>query len=345
MFGSTAGRLWRLFCLAALLCTGIAPGAYAIDRIELKDGSVVLGDLKDADSGKIILATSFAGDIEIDQTQIRAMDVDSRLVLQLDDGSVVEASKLRVANEQLVLEGGAQPSYALADLTRINPEPWELGDGYNFTGLASISANSQTGNTEREELAYRLEMGWRSLRDRIRFDGFGEVGKAQGVKNAENWTLRGRYDRVQTGDWYWGGGLTLEHDIFADLDLRTTVGPYIGRKFFTDPVFELEAETGIAYISEDFISGEDRDYVGSTWDVNINSNYLGGDSRMYLTHRGVWNLDEAENIVLNTTVGVAIPIFYGIEGAAEVAWDLNTGAVEGTEELDQTYRFRLGYSW
>lgn len=345
MFGSVAGRQRRLFCFALVLLSGLSVNALAIDRIELKDGSVVLGDLKDADGGKVILATSFAGDIEIDQSEIRAMDVDSQLVLQLDDGSVVEASKLRVANEQLLLDEAPRPSYALADLMRINPEPWELGDGYHFTGLASISANSQSGNTEREELAYRLEMGWQSLRDRIRFDGFGEEGEAQGVKNAENWTLRGRYDRVQTGDWYWGGGLTLEQDTFADLDLRTTVGPYLGRKFFTDPVFELEAETGLAYISEDFRTGMDREYLGSTWDVNINSNYLGGDSRMYLTHRGVWNLDEVENLVLNTTIGVALPLFYNIEGAAEVTWDLNTGAVEGTEELDQTYRFRLGYSW
>ena len=26
-------------------------------------------------------------------------------------------------------------------------------------------------------------------------------------------------------------------------------------------------------------------------------------------------------------------------------WDINTGAVEGTEEVDETYRLRLGYSW
>jgi hypothetical protein len=153
MSGFVAARPRRLSCLLFVLCSTLSAGALAVDRIELKDGSVVLGDLKDADGGKIILATRFAGDIEIDQSEILAMDVDSQLVLQMEDGSVVEASKLRVANEQLLVEGGARPSYALNDLTRINPEPWELGDGYHFTGLASISANSQTGNTEREELA------------------------------------------------------------------------------------------------------------------------------------------------------------------------------------------------
>lgn len=337
----------RLFARAVVLAaiTLLSPLASAADRIELEDGSVVYGTLKDADSGKVIIETAFAGDIEIDQEQIRAMDVGTELVLQMEDGSVLEAEGLKVANERFVLEEQAQRAYALAELTRINPEPWELGRGYNFTGLASFAFNSQRGNTELDELDYRLEMNWESLRNRFRFDGFGEVDEARGVKNAENWTVRARYDRKQTGNWYWGAGATAEQDLFADLDLRTSIGPYIGRQFFTDPVFELEAETGLAYTSEDFISGLDREYIGSTWDVHIQSNYLGGDSRLYLDHRGVLNLDEPENIVFNTTVGVSVPLFYNIEGAAEVSWDVNTGAVEGTEELDETYRLRIGYSW
>jgi hypothetical protein len=49
--------------------------------------------------------------------------------------------------------------------------------------------------------------------------------------------------------------------------------------------------------------------------------------------------------VLNNTLGVAFPLIYGLEGAAEVVWNINTGAVEGTEEIDETYRLRIGYSW
>ncbi|MEM1191584.1 MAG: DUF481 domain-containing protein [Pseudomonadota bacterium] len=347
MSGTSVGRVLRLLApfVSACVFGALTPSALAADRIELNDGSVIYGSFEDADGGKVKIETAFAGVLEIDQSQIRSMSVESELVLQMEDGSILETPGLRVDGERLLLAEEAERAYALAELTRINPEPWELGNGYRFNGLASFAFNSQRGNTELDELDYRLELRWESLRDRIRFDGFGEVDEAQGVKNAENWTARLRYDRVQTGDWYWGGGATVEQDLFADLDLRTTVGPYLGRKFFTDPIFELEAETGLAYISEDFISGVDRDYVGSTWDVHINSNYLGGDSRLYLDHRGVWNLDEAENVVLNTTIGIAIPLLYGIEGAAEVTWDLNTGAVEGTEELDETYRLRIGYSW
>lgn len=344
---SSASRaLVLMLALTSLVLTSIS--AHAADRIELRDGSVVYGTFKDADGGKITVETAFAGTLEIDQAEVIGMAVDSDLVLQMEDGNVLESTGLEVDGEQFeVVQGGAGATgtYALSQLTRINPEPWELGNGYNFAGLASVAFNSQRGNTELDELDYRIETRWESLKDRFRVEGYGEVDESQGVKNAENWTVRARYDRIQTGNWYWGAGASAEQDTFANLDLRSTIGPYLGRKFYTEPRFELEAETGLAYISEDFATAEDREYLGSTWDVHIRSNYLGGDSRLYFDHSGIWNLDETDNIVLKNTLGIAFPLLGGIEGAAEVVWDINTGAVDGTEEVDETYRLRLGYSW
>jgi putative salt-induced outer membrane protein YdiY len=337
----------RAFALCTFIATAMlaSAAAQAVDRVELRDGSIVLGTLKDADSGKIYMETTFAGTLEIDQAEVVGMNVESTLVLQMDDGKILEASQLQVANEELTLEQQADQTYALTSLTRINPEPWELGNGYKFSGNTSVGFNSQRGNTDVDQLNYRLESIWRSLKDRYRLEAFGEVNEAQGVKNAENWTVRTRYDRLQTGDWYWGGGASFEQDSFADLDLRSTIGPYVGRKFYTEPVFELEAEAGASYIAEDFSSAEDREYIGGTWNLNMRSNVLGNDSRIYYIQNGILNFEELENLVLQNTLGIAFPLLYGIEGAAEFVYDINTGAVEGTEKIDQTYRLRLGYTW
>lgn len=334
-----AALLW------ALLLPLLAVSAHAADRVELRDGSVIFGTVTDADGGTVTLETEYAGTLTIDYENISGMRVASDLTLQMDDGQVLETSGLAVNEEALELPEPSAGSYALTDLTRINPEPWELGNGYKWSGLASGAFASQRGNTETDELSYRVESNWESLRDRIRTEFFGEVNEANGEKNAENWTVRARYDRNQTGDWYWGGGVSLEQDLFADLDLRTSVGPYVGRKFFTDPIFELEVEGGASYISEDFVSAEDREYIGATWDIHIRSDVLGGDSRVYFDQKGILNLDELENLVLNNTLGLSFPLLFNIEGAAEVQWNLNTGAVPGTEKLDETYRFRIGYSW
>ena len=336
---------YRFGCALAMAFLCFVTGAAAADRFELRDGSVIIGNLKDAESGKLKIETSFAGTLSIDQELIVAMQVESPLTLQMADGTVVESQGLSVRDEELRLPDAPPENYALSQLTRINPEPWELGRGYRFSGLASLSLASQSGNTETDQIDYRVESNWRSLRDRIRLETFGQLHEANGQRNAENWTLRGRYDREQTGDWYWGVGASLEQDKFADLDLRSSIGPYLGRKFLTDPIFELEAEAGVAYTSEDFSSDEDRDYAAATWNLHIYSNVLGDERRIYYRQQGLWNLDESDNLVLNNTLGMAFPLFGGFEGAAEVVMDYNSGAVAGTEEIDQTYRFRLGYSW
>jgi hypothetical protein len=77
----------------------------------------------------------------------------------------------------------------------------------------------------------------------------------------------------------------------------------------------------------------------------MHSNYLGGDSRLYLNHTGIWNLEETSELILNTTFGLAFPLLFNFEAAAEVMLNYDSGAVEGVEDLDQTYSFRIGYTW
>ncbi|KGE03295.1 DUF481 domain-containing protein [Pseudohaliea rubra] len=328
-----------------LLLAGAA--AAAPDRITLKNGSTILGTVTDAEGGKVMVETDFAGTLSIAQDQIEALRTDTPMRLQLADGTVLESSPIRVANEQLVLgELDGEKSYALADLVRVNPEPWELGEGYRWTGLASAGLSIEQGNTDTRELDYRAESVWTGLLDRYSLSLVGEYDEANGEKNAENWIARGKYDRfLEDSDWYWGGNLSLEHDEFADTDLRTYLGPYVGRKLFKDPVFKLEAEAGLSYVWEEFFVAEDNDYPGATWSLDASSNYLGEDTRLYFNQTGLWDLSNGADILINTTAGLSFPLLLNIEGAAEVIWKYDTGAVAGVDELDQTYRFRLGYRW
>jgi hypothetical protein len=338
-------RYALLGSLFALLLAGNA--AAEPDRITLKNGSTILGTVTDAEGGKVVVETDFAGTIKIAQDQIEGLRTETPMRLQLADGTVLESSPIRVENEQLVLDAlGEEETYALADLVRVNPEPWELGDGYHWTGLASAGLSMEQGNTDTRELDYKVESTWTGLLDRYSFNLIGEYDEANGEKNAENWIARGKYDRfLEDSPWYWGGNLSFEHDEFADTELRTYVGPYLGRKIFTEPAFTLEAEGGVSYVWENFFVAEDNDYPAATWSVDASSNYLGEGTRLYFNQTGLWDLSNQADVLINTTAGLSFPLLLNIEGAAEVIWKYDTGAVEGVEELDQTYRFRIGYRW
>lgn len=318
-----------------------------LDEILLKDGSRILGTVTGARDGVLSVDTSFAGTLQVGLDQIEAVRTGSDAVIMLNDSTVLRDTPLTVRNGQLVVSNEQSPasSYPLETLQIVNPEPWELGNGYRATGLANLALVMQRGNTESDELNYNLEAVWRSTQDRYTFLFSGENDEANGEKNADNWQATGKYDYFLEGPNYWGVQAFVEQDQFADLDLRWLVGPYVGRQLYADPLFNMSAEVGFSYVDEDFIVADDRDYVAGNWSLHGDSNYLGGDSRLYFAQTGIWNLQETSDVIINTTLGVAFPLLWNLEGAAELVFDYDSGAMGDIDKLDQTYRFRVGYGW
>jgi putative salt-induced outer membrane protein YdiY len=317
------------------------------DVIMLKNGSKILGTVSSARDGVIVVETDFAGTLNIDSAEVESVNTQGSLVVQMSDGSIIQDQpiKLDKENMQVTTDSGEQSTYSISDIALINPEPWELGDGYKATGVISFAWKIERGNTNTDEFDLKVESFWRSLEDRYTLKATADQDKANGVKNADNWKIIGKYDRFLDGPNYWGGNIALEQDQFADLDLRAYIGPYFGRQFYDKPIFRLSGELGLSYVTERFISAEKQKYPGANWNIGISSNYLGGDSRLYLDHVGLWNLKETSDVILNTTFGVAFPLLRSLEIAAEVTLEFDSGAVEGVEELDQTYAIRLGYAW
>ena len=75
--------------LLSVACA-LALGAHAADRVELTDGSVVMGKLLSAEAGKLKLKTDFAGTIEIDQAKVRNFSTDEAVNVELAAGSTVQ---------------------------------------------------------------------------------------------------------------------------------------------------------------------------------------------------------------------------------------------------------------
>lgn len=50
-------------------------------------------------------------------------------------------------------------------------------------------------------------------------------------------------------------------------------------------------------------------------------------------------------MIVNTTIGAGFPISEGFKAALEAEFEYDGGAAEGVDELDETYKFRLGYEW
>jgi len=330
------------------LASANTPDVNPLDTITLKNGSVLYGTVKNIKNGKVIVATDFAGKLEIESTQILSMNTKKAVVVKLSNGKVLENVVIELNDQTPILQTlgtTAAAKVALTDIVAINPEPWQIGEGYKHEGGASLALVQQRGNSDTDQLDYKIEAKWTGDDDRFSIIAEGELDESDGMTNAENWIVTGKYDRFMGGTTYLGVNSSLKQDIFADLDMRFYLGPYFGRQFYDADRFKLSAELGLTYVQENYINSEDKTYPGANWTLNIGSDIFGDDTELYVNHKGIWDLDSLSDVVLDTRIGIKIPLMMNIQAAAEYSLEYDSGAVDGVDEIDQSIKVRFGYRW
>ena len=219
--------------LLAIITLGLCMSAGAqnqadppADTIELIDGSVISGQLLGGSSDQIVFESDAEGKLSIPFEKVVAIESHQPIVLKLSDDRVIRAPSLKLSQGQFVVmtSGGVQ-SYTLADIDKINPKPWMLGQGYNWTGNLTLAWEVQSGNTNKNELDYALDSVWESLTTRYTLRASGELDSIQPrtsdkIKTSDDYTVIGKSDRFLTSNAYMGANLYLEADEFAHLKQR-----------------------------------------------------------------------------------------------------------------------------
>jgi len=333
------------FILAVLLVIA-NPGS--TDELLMKNGSRLVGTLVSASDGSVIFDTPYAGELTIERGTIETIITEEKVTLLMQDGSIFRDKLIVAQDDTLTVLGDDQVpiQFAAADINQLNPEPWRLGEGYKWFGDINTALESERGNTDTDELDIDFESIWRSLEDRYTIRGSWELDKTDSEKKKDQRKLRTKYDRflVDNPDEYYGIQAAFEHDKFADLDLRTIVGPYIGRQFFETVLLTMHGEVGIVYVDEQFDEAEDDDYWGSSWELRLSSAII-PKTELYLHSDGLVDYSDVDSVVANTTIGIGFPLLYGFKVAAEAKYEYDGGAVEGVDDTDETYNLKVGYSW
>ena len=318
------------------------------DEILMKNGSRLVGTLVSSSGSEVVFDTPFAGEITLKQENIESMVTTEDVTLLMRDGRVFRDKKIiEQEGELVVIDKNQSPvEFAVADIEFVNPEPWLLGEGYKWSGQVNARIESERGNSDSDEVDMDFESIWRSLEDRFTIRGLTELDRSNGDKTKDTWWIRNKYDRFSKSDPdnYYGYQLYFEYDKFADLDLRTMTGPYIGRQFFENNILNMHAEVGVVYVDEQFDVAEDSDFWGSNWEVRLTSGII-PKLELYLNQDGVLNLNDTSESIANTTFGIRFPLIYGLQLAAEARWEYDGGAAEDVDDTEETYNFKLGYAW
>ena len=326
-------------------------------KIELTDGSVILGEVLDISDGKVWVATAFMGDVDIPLSAISRLDSDQSIDLLTTDKESLALSALKVIDGEIVLDDDHHLSIDEVDVA--NPEEWEAGRGYHITGRVTSSLEFNRGNTDTDQLNLDFETILESQRDRITVRADYEDTSSiievledsgttvtQNQPTADNWRIVGKYDYfLEDPRNYIGVNLGISHDQFADVDRRAYIGPYFGRKLLTRDDLKFDAELGVSYVDTDFLTSEDDSYTGINLNLTGETQLFDGALKLYFRQVNIVNLSSMEQSIYRTTVGMRFPLLFGLEAAAEASADYDGGAAEGKDKLDEALKFRVGYTW
>ena len=342
-------RTVRTLCslsMALLLITGNA----LADELIMNDGSRLFGEVVKRENGTLEFKTTYAGVIKVQWAEVSELHADEPMQLMLDDESTLTAQQIKNTEDGIYLDDDiepdlSEPSLAQSELAFINPDPWRTGEGYKLSGHVNFALEKERGNTDKDEIDIDGDVTWRYRHDRFRMFGELERDRNNSKKTKDKWKQRNSYDHLFTNHWFAGAFLGFEHDRFADLNLRTIVGPKVGYQWFEGRDMNLSTEIGPMYVDEDFDKDEDDDYPGLGWMIDFDKYLFKEFMQFYHLQTGVWNLDDTSNVVWDTWTGLRFPLAWGFVTSTEMQVEYDSGAAENKDDVDTTYTLKIGYQW
>lgn len=318
------------------------------DELILRDGSRLKGEAVTKKDGTLEFKTSFAGTIKVKWDEVEELRTDKTARVLTQDKEIIPARVFRNTDNMTMIETELEaPPLEMGkeQVAYINPEPWRTGEGVKFTGNANVAIESERGNSESDEIDMDAQATVRREHDRFRSWFTWEKESNNGSRTKNKWKLRGNYNYFFAEKWYYGATAAFERDQFADLRLRSTVGPVIGHQFFESEALNLSVEAGPNYVWENFKVAEDQDYPAAGWQIHYDQFFFNKFVQLYHDQSGLWNLDDTGDVVWDTWTGVRVPLFAGIIGSGEIQVEYDSGAPDNVDSKDTTYRLKLGYAW
>lgn len=245
--------LVRVIAVAAVF--GHAPTALAqlgdsdqyTDRIHLKNGDVITGNIKELDRGKLRFKTRTMDTVYVNWVEIESIESDKYLRIERVDGGfnygVIQESDLSAG---LVVEDhGEETEVPILSVSTIQPIRLEesfwrrlegdVSAGIDYKKASDLLLVNLSSNVRFKEEKYELSFG----------ANWNETSRTQDNSSSRA-DVSGNYTRFLRNRWFWKGSTGFERNEELGLDLRAIVGATAGRYLVQTPTLRFELNAGLA---------------------------------------------------------------------------------------------------
>ena len=266
-------KTFNSFLLGSAVSLFLSGFSLAADRIELTDGSVIMGKLLSAEGGKFKVETAFAGTIEIAQDKIQNFSTAEAVNVRLTAGSAVLGKVEATGRSITIAADGWTMSATPAKVTAV----WRAGTDSPATRLAKeaaakaerkwayeagVAIAGRNGTSNKFGGALTLKATLESAQDKLIFALGAEKADDNGVETANRQTASVDYSAFFSDKTVWYVRSALEKDAIKALDYRSTTGFGLGRKLIKKKQQDLELRLGVNYLFESYANGVKFDAPG-----------------------------------------------------------------------------------
>jgi putative salt-induced outer membrane protein YdiY len=325
------------------------------DEIRLKNGDVITGDIVKKESSVIVFRTSYAGEINIQWSEIASVRSDKPVHVVLSDGSnlhgPIKQSQPGVAKIELAKADAKEnipaeeKDFDLKKVRYINPTPDLSGEGIRWTGNVNAGGTLAQGNTEATTIRFDGETIARTLKNRYTLGGIFNRDEDHGRDTQFNSRAYGKYDRFLTEQWYGYINTSFENDRFRDLRLRRMTGAGTGYQLFETPNLNLSLEGGLNYVQEDYYTAEDDNYPGIRWAVKYDQLFFSGKVKLFHESETLVGFQDTSHILFYSKTGLRFPLVFNMNASTQYNFNWDSEPAEGQKKGDSTLMFTVGYGW
>jgi hypothetical protein len=336
-----------------LLSIGLA--AARADRIELSDGSVILGKLLSAEGGKIKFETTFAGTIEIAQAKVKSFSTDEAVNVGLAAGSQVlgkvEATdagiKVVATDGQMSAETGKvaavwRQGADSPEVRKLKAEADAKTRKWAYEAAVAIAGRTGVAEKFGANLGFKATLA--SAQDKLVFAVAAEKARDSGVETANRQFGSVDYSSFYTPDNGWYVRTSIEKDTIKQLDLRSNTAFGFGRKLVKNAKEDLELRVGVDYLYETYSNNTKFDSPGL--DIALLYSYQFTTSKFVNNFVYAPSFKDFSNYRVHDEAGFEIPLAASMwKLKLGVAGDYNSRPPDGVNNLDVTYFTSLLLNW
>lgn len=325
----------------ALLMLVFATSAFAQDRIVMKNGDVITGNISLIDGDDVYIEPSYADEFAVDLSEVASIELDEAFEVELADETRADAAILALneAGEQVLVIDGVERPVSLAEIAEAKePEAY-------FDWGANIDFNTviNDGNTDsRNTLLFT--QGNMKIGDHRHFGDLTFRREEQdGISIKEQDLLNYAYNWLFNDPWYIGGSFSFERDPIRDLDYRYTAGVLVGRDIFDDATKFLTFSVGLGY-SEEKIGGIKTSGTVGLWNLRYEHAFWDGVD-FFHTQNFAQQFYGRDNLILKTNTGFRFDLISDLYANVSLRYDYETEPAEGASKDDSTLQFGIGYTF